>query len=230
MEGGEMSRYVIEIKPEYEDKIRGVMILGAENSNLYLDSMAVDELETLNSDYIKEHFGDLQDTAYKRGVNDGSIDVKERVDCAYQRGLDDAWEAAKKIALMDTETSENVTGYFGLFRIMENLTPMQAIEKLKAYEEQKADDEIKVGDEVISLKANGEVIEDMSPLIVTYETKYSYQGFDAGGIFHNNPKERVRKTGRHFDIEAILKEMANEDNRGLHQSQCCEDYRQTCRE
>ena len=65
-------------------------------------------------------------------------DAQKRVDEAYQRGVEDGrnetWEAAKKIALMDTETSENVTGYFGLFRIMENLTPMQAIEKLKAYE------------------------------------------------------------------------------------------------
>ena len=51
-------------------------------------------------------------------------DVQKKVDEAYQRGLEDAWEAARRIALMDTETSENVTGYFGLFRIMENLTPM----------------------------------------------------------------------------------------------------------
>ena len=50
-------------------------------------------------------------------------DWKKKLEAEYQRGLDDAWEAAKKIALMDTETSENVTGYFGLFRIMENLTP-----------------------------------------------------------------------------------------------------------
>ena len=197
-----MSRYVIEIKPEYEDKIRGVMILGAENSNLYVDSMAVDELEELNSDYINENYGELQDTAY-------------------QRGLNDAWEAARKICTGEYKgeiTTDSII----------NIGASDTIEKIKAYEERKG--EIKVGDEVISLKANGEVIEDMSPLIVTYETKYSYQGFDAGGIFHNNPKERVRKTGRHFDIEAILKEMANEDNRGLHQSQCCEDYRQTCRE
>ena len=68
---------------------------------------------------------------YKAMVQDS--DTTEGAD-AYQRGLADAWEAAKKIALMDIETSENVTGYFGLFRIMENLTPMQAIEKIRQYE------------------------------------------------------------------------------------------------
>ena len=142
--------------------------------------------------------------------------LEQREKEAYRKGLDDAWEAARKIVcdekldwntLLHLFNKCNFTGIFGEFSASE------AIEKLKAYEEkQKADDEIKVGDEVISLKANGEVIEDMSPWIVTYETKYSYQGFEASGMFHKNPKDCVRKTGRHFDIEAILKEMANENN------------------
>ena len=209
-----MSKYIIEINPEYEDKIRGVMILGAENSNLYLDSKTVDELEELNSDYINEHFSDLQDTAYQRGLDDGKkafdlLDAER--DSEYQRGLDDAWGCARKLfssmADSDIEKAFPIEWNNGGFKALMNLQPQEAIERLKAYEEQKADDEIKVGDEVISLKANGEVIEDMPPWIVTYETKYSYQGFEAGGMFHRNPKDSVRKTGRHFDIEAILKEM-----------------------
>lgn len=142
------------------------------------------------------------DEAYQKGINDGSLDAKQRVEGAYQKGLTDAWEAAKKIALMDTETSENVTGYFGLFRIMENLTPMQAIEKLKAYEEQKADDEIKVGD----------VVKWNSDLIVVTRL-YEAGGFDwCGGISKDGSvfqvlAENVRKTGRHFDIDKILEAM-----------------------
>ena len=30
-----------------------------------------DEIEELNSEYVNEHFGDLQDEAYKRGFEDG---------------------------------------------------------------------------------------------------------------------------------------------------------------
>lgn len=71
----------------------------------------------------------------------------------YQKGLSDAWEAVKKIAIMDTETSENVTGYFGLFRIMENLTPMQAIEKIRQYEQEK--------DRQARIEYNREEIEDV---------------------------------------------------------------------
>ena len=73
-----MSKYIIEIKPEYEDSFKGVMILGAKDSNLFVDPLGVEDLEELNSDYINEHYGSLQDDAY-------------------QKGLDDAWEAARKI-------------------------------------------------------------------------------------------------------------------------------------
>ena len=64
-------KYIIEIKPEYEDTTKGIMVLGARDSNLYVDTLAVENLEELNSDYINEHFGQLQDEAYKRGFQDG---------------------------------------------------------------------------------------------------------------------------------------------------------------
>ena len=86
-------KYIIEIKPEYEDSFKGVMILGAKDSNLLVDTLAVENLEELNSDYINEHFGDLQDTAYQRGLEDGKeygldeSDMREAV--SYQRGLED---------------------------------------------------------------------------------------------------------------------------------------------
>ena len=64
-------KYILEIKPEYEDSFKGVMILGAKDSNLFVDTLAVENLEELNSDYINEHFGDLQETAYQKGFEDG---------------------------------------------------------------------------------------------------------------------------------------------------------------
>lgn len=144
---------------------------------------------------------------------------KKKLEAEYQRGLDDAWEAARKIGHasqmklkeMEFDFTDKDWCYNPSWYVVMNYTSSEAIAKLKAYEEkQKAEDEIKVGDEVISLRKNGEVIEDISPWIVTYETKYAYQGFDACGRFHNNPKERVRKTGRHFDIDKILEEMRHD--------------------
>ena len=101
-------KYVIEINPEYEDATKGVMVLGARESNLYVDTLSIEDLEELNSDYINEHYGELQDEAYQRGINDGSLDVKQRVEGAYQRGLDDAWETARAL-VWDTSISEYET-------------------------------------------------------------------------------------------------------------------------
>ena len=80
-----MSKYIIEIKPEYEDSFKGLMILGAKDSNLFVDTLAVEDLEELNSDYISEHFGDLQDTAYQKGFEKGKdVRIKGCEGCMYQ--------------------------------------------------------------------------------------------------------------------------------------------------
>jgi len=139
---------------------------------------------------------------YKAMVQDS--DTTEGAD-AYQRGLADAWEAAKKIALMDIETSENVTGYFGLFRIMENLTPMQAIEKIRQYEQE---NQFRVGDEFetesgkrfVIVKMNGkEVDRYIDEEGKTYCMIVKYQV--------------MRKTGRHFpEIATVLEKMREESN------------------
>lgn len=191
-----MSKYIIEIKPEYEDSFKGLMILGAKDSNLFVDTLAVENLEELNSDYINEHFGELQDTAY-------------------QRGLNDAWEAARKIIEM---TDPPYWGVFNEYKddLFGKISASEAIEKLKIYEEkQKVDDEIKIGDEVESLYDDRTIVENTIPWIVTkiregYKGKKSYYGIDAEGTLRNN--DFVRKTGRHFDIDKILKQMKVEED------------------
>lgn len=69
-------KYILEIKPEYENSFKGVMLLGAKDSNLFVDTLAVDNLEELNSDYINEHYGSLQDEAYQRGLEDGKAQAE----------------------------------------------------------------------------------------------------------------------------------------------------------
>ena len=44
----------------------------------------LEDLEVLNSDYINEHFGDLQDTEYQRGLEDGkAVNNKGCEGCKY---------------------------------------------------------------------------------------------------------------------------------------------------
>ena len=182
-------KYIITIKSEYEDSFKGLMILGAKDSNLFVDTLAVEDLEVLNSDYINDHFGGLQEDAY-------------------QRGLDDAWEAAKKLfssmADSDIDKAFPIEWNNGGFNALMNLQPQEAIEKLKAYEEkQKHDDKIEVGDEVKHDRGWSAVVTSIDSV------GFSLMESD-GSVAIYRDKSKFSKTGRHFDIASILEDMRND--------------------
>ena len=129
-------------------------------------------------------------------------DVQKKVDEAYQRGLEDAWEAARKLfssmADSDIEKAFPIEWNNGGFEALMNLQPQEAIAKLKAYEEHK-DDSIKVGDEVATKT-------DKKYTVVSFGTG-TVCGFNTKGMWSGlNPKE-VTKTGKHYDIQSILEAM-----------------------
>ena len=63
-----MSKYIIDIP----DSVKKIVYFHVGNANaIWTTSNILDDLEELNSDYINEHFGQLQDEAYKRGFEDG---------------------------------------------------------------------------------------------------------------------------------------------------------------
>ena len=78
-----MSRYVIEIAKEYEEYFKGILICGIADGKFAVDVIAREDLEELNSDYINKHYGDLQDTAYKKGLEEGR-EQKSCDTCAYR--------------------------------------------------------------------------------------------------------------------------------------------------
>ena len=76
-----MSKYIIEL----DDRIKLVTSVGVtENGVVYTTSDYVRNLEELNSDYINENFGGLQDEAYHRGLEDGKWKAEDGCDgCKY---------------------------------------------------------------------------------------------------------------------------------------------------
>lgn len=173
-------KYIIEIKPEYEDSFKGLMILGAKDSNLLVDTLAVENLEELNSDYINEHFGDLQDTAYQRGFEDGEAQSKRGCEgCQYQTRT-----------VFDEPCIRCSNAYKS---------------KWKA---KRTDDKIKVRDEVVWTEDENVVIVVTS--IYTTDNMEWCDGFCKDGKVYSILTENARKTGRHFDIEKILEEMRND--------------------
>lgn len=146
--------------------------------------------------YMRDAAQKRVDEAYKKGVNDGSLDVKIRTEGAYQKGfndgkeygldeadmreavsyqkgLSDAWEIARKIVFDSNEGGIRLLDFPTIFgnstiqQVFRKNSAAEAIAKLKTYEEQKNNNEIKVGDEVESLYDASTVIENTIPWIVT---------------------------------------------------------------
>ena len=68
-----MSKYIIEIP----DDVQYVLFNGKADNKYYTAVRPVAELEVLNSDYINEHYGELQDEAYQKGFEDGKKSVSD---------------------------------------------------------------------------------------------------------------------------------------------------------
>lgn len=140
-----------------------------------------------------------------------ALDSKPDADEAYERGLNEAWEAAKKIVDIPIRgglTRMELEELFGCgdCRIaMQQNTASEALAKLRDYEEKKkAEDEaVKVGDEVTDGKFVGVVtrIESTALYVVMSDGSSSAWGFGDGW----------RKTGNHFpEIAAVLEQMKGE--------------------
>lgn len=112
----------------------------------------------------------------------------------YQRGLDDAWEASRRILLLkasDVGTVFNMPYWFDVFK---NYSAQEAIAKLCAYEEAQ---EIHVGDEVETV---------CEKFVVTLIGNDNYFGVEKGGALISANKNYCKKTGRRFpEVAALLK-------------------------
>lgn len=134
-------------------------------------------------------------------------DWKKKLEAEYQRGLNDAWECARKIVEMADPP------YWGVFNEYKNdlfgkISASEAIAKLKSYEEkQKAEDEIKVGD-VVMIKQFKHPENHL--FVVTKVSDESVWGVEGDGSWNYWAINEVIKTDKHFDIVSILEEMKHD--------------------
>lgn len=123
--------------------------------------------------------------------------IKEQEEDIYNKGLNDAWELARKIDIFDEEERTKIFGYLTSEYIKEHYTVQEALAKLKAYEEA----QIEVGDVVkFETGENG---------IVTYiNCDGDLMGFSEDGrLFTEMPISCCKKTGKHIDIKSILEQI-----------------------
>ena len=193
-----MSKYIIDTETWanlFEVQRVGVYGIGndivTDEKTVWSRMFSLDELEELNSDYINEHYGSLQDEAY-------------------QAGLDKAWEIARRIRLncedggIDCDGLRKMFGTANTYTIIKDNTASEAVAKIKAYDNVTHSDRIEVGDEVIWKPEN-------ITLIVT--STYEASGFNwcdglaQDGKVYRTLIENDRKTGKHYDIQSVLEAM-----------------------
>ena len=130
----------------------------------------------------------------------------------YEKGLKDAWECAKKIAIiprnggLSCDEMDDIFHTKSVTTIMNNYSASEAIEKIKAYEEKQ--NQIHVGDELVSDYDNNE------RYVVTRIVSQDYINMmDMNGAIYSSNPERYKKTGRHFSqIEELLDQMQEESD------------------
>lgn len=97
-------------------------------------------------DSIENHVKDVYNQGYSDGLADGNINsglLADRVREAYNNGLDDAWECARKI-LFDSSLPRDILTELGadsFSGVIHKCSASEAIEKIKEYEEQKKQSE-----------------------------------------------------------------------------------------
>ncbi len=121
---------------------------------------------------------------------------------AYNKGLEDAWELAKKLWLPTSYggmDSEEVMKIFGCdyYAISKLYTPQEALAKLEAYEKSK---EINVGDVVESINT-GRI-----GIITKVEENGKYVMF-VDGMSGMLAHDDIKKTNKHIDINSVLEQL-----------------------
>ena len=209
-----MSKYIINLRPD----CKVVQQICAIDKGINIGSRSVGLLDELTDDYVKENFKDLLEGEYQRGLEEGKkaafglvadasnaeyqkgfedgkkFSVGEAIKRAeYDKGLEDAWECAKKLYL--NGLSKELFGrYFNAF--IQEYSARQAIEMLKAHE-QKKDNKIGVGDVVKTY--NG-----ITYVVTKATTDGIVVGFEGEGNTCRFALSEVTKTGEHYNINEIL--------------------------
>lgn len=123
---------------------------------------------------------------------------------AYNKGLEDAIELARKLYEMPIHRLEQIfDGHIHMTDVLDNYDYIEILAKLKAYEKVK---EIKVGDEISVLgnEIKGYVIDESKEYedcYVVLITNYK----DLRTAIYN--KTVIEKTGKHIDISSILEQI-----------------------
>ena len=148
-----------------------------------------------------------EDSAYAHGYTEAESKYRKIRDelekQAYQKGLKDAWDAAR--TLWNTPNRKEIFGHTAFNTVLTTLTAQETIEKIRQYEQEQK--QLHVGDEVNAPFGKAIVVNIDS---VAEKIRLVYADGHGGFEYF---KDAPTKTGRHFpEIAAVLEKMRGEQN------------------
>jgi len=170
---------------------------------------------------VESHYevtADAYQRGYENGFTAGHLKAKKLgqsfYEDGYQRGLNDAWEAARKICTNWVLPDSVLSEIFGMNKtiddIMKENTASEAIEKIRQYEQEK-EEQIQVGDEVENTQTGARFI--VTHMWVNNHGEKGVSGFNHECSAFSTALDLVRKTGRHFpEIADVLEKMRGEQD------------------
>lgn len=119
---------------------------------------------------------------------------------------EEAWEIAKKLKQMNEDELMKAFRTNIEYLVLESFSPQQAKAKIEAWEAEK---EIKVGDEVEFDDTANDIHRSM--YVTSKYNDTDYCGICRNGDTYCVHKLSLKKTGRHVDIEGILKQIGGDE-------------------
>ena len=215
-------KYIIELEDEnyhqYSDSEPSDYLWRVKGFNaLVFDEVGISKLTPYTEPDLERVRKEAYQKGYETGYEDGYNEPGKNQQEAYQRGLSDAWDAARKFMseVIDARFRNNfmveIFRWDNAVGAMKVYSASEAIEKIRQYKQEK-DAEIKVGNEVKAF--------EKKPFIVTGfgygddgEDVYCHGFVTENGISTSAKKNSCVRTGRHFpELVAILEKMKNESN------------------
>lgn len=134
-------KYIIELEDKPFHKGNGDFLYRVKGFNsLVFDMTGVGKL----TPYTEPDLAQVRKEAYEAGMNSNAVRMADdKAHESYQKGLSDAWDAARNVVALSTVDRRKVFGSEYMYSILGNHTASEAIEKMKAYEQEKEMDRLR---------------------------------------------------------------------------------------